>query len=212
MPEIKNHDIKEVQSPATENYQKIHPEKGMTIEKAKSMIDHLFEKTSLAGKLDKFYSTAEKRIEFASHSNGVWIGEPGNSRFYPNDDNAKGDLEKYKQSYIEYKDGNPDFSKVSEATVKIDDMTSSHSYNFKQADSTCAEQWNKSKRDGRSDWSAREVKQWRQEHMYSWHERIDRKTMDLVPRAIHAECKHYGGVSECKQYERENGIGGGFDE
>lgn len=26
------------------------------------------------------------------------------------------------------------------------------------------------------------------------HERLDRKTVDFVPEAIHKECKHYGGT------------------
>ena len=85
--------------------------------------------------------------------------------------------------------------------------------NFEQADQKCADKWNKEGKDGRTDWTARNVADWRSENRYSWHERLDRKTMDLVQRDIHEECKHYGGVSECKKHEAlEKSSGGGFDE
>lgn len=206
MAEVKKNDVKEIRIPSAEKYKMIHPERGMTIDKARSIIDRLFEKP------EQYYNPTENRIKFASHSDGTWSGEIGNSRLYPNKRETKEDLEKYDQSFIEYKDGNPDFSRVSEATVIIEDMTSYRPSNFKQADIKCSEQWNKIEREGRTDWTPRDVKQWRQDNKYSWHERIDRKTMDLVPRAIHDECKHFGGCSECKQYEKENGIGGNFDE
>ena len=86
----------------------------------------------------------------------------------------------------------------------------SRPYNFKQADEVCANQWNESGRDGRNDWTARDVESWRKENKYSWHERLDMKTMDLVQRDVHEECKHYGGVAECRRHDALNG--GGFDE
>ena len=81
--------------------------------------------------------------------------------------------------------------------------------NFRQADIKCADIWNSQKRDGRIDWTPQDIKEWRRENHYSWHERIDMKTMDLVHRDIHEECKHYGGVAECK---RREGFGGIFDD
>ena len=89
-------------------------------------------------------------------------------------------------------------------------MTSSRPDNFRKADEECAKQWNEQSKDGRTDWTARDIKEWRQDNKYSWHERLDMKTMDLVQRDVHEECKHYGGVAECKRHEALNG--GGFDE
>lgn len=212
MAEVKSNDMKEIRTPSIENYQKILPEKGMTIDKAKSMIDHIFERPFFNDRTEKTYTTIEERIKQAGYSDGDWDGKIGDSKFYPNDINAKADLEKYDQSFIEYKGGNPDFCKVSEGTVEIDNMTSKRPLNFENADINCSELWNMINRDGRNDWSPREVKKWRQENKYSWHERIDRKTMDLIPRDIHTECKHFGGVAECIRFEKENGIEGGFDE
>jgi hypothetical protein len=150
------------------------------------------------------FTTPEERIEFAKQSNGVWDGKEGNSKFHPNDADAQKALKDYKQDGINYRDGNPDFSKCSESQVKIDNMTSDRPSNFRQADEMCSKQWNLEKRDGRTDWSPRDVKEWRSENRYSWHERIDRKTMDLVQRDVHEECRHFGGVAECKRFESLN--------
>ncbi len=161
---------------------------------------------------EKIGTTSEERKLFASHSDGEWSGEPGNSSFTPNSETAKEKLSEYGQDCIEYKDGNPDFEKCSEATVEIGNMTSDRASNFRQADAACAEKWNVEAKDNRTDWTAKAVKEWRQENMCSWHEHIDMKTMDLVPREIHEECKHYGGVAECKRFEAVANFGGGFDE
>jgi hypothetical protein len=165
---------------------------------------------------DKFYVSKKERIDFADkRSRGEWMGEHGNSVFRPSDPDARRALEKYGQTGIEYRDGNPDFSKVSEATVKITGMNENRlTNNFPKADNECAKLWNKEGKFGKNDWTAREVKEWRKEKRYSWHERTDRTTMDLVQRDIHDECKHYGGVAECKRFEKSYGLyqGGKFDE
>ena len=120
-------------------------------------------------------------------------------------------MEKYGLDGIEYEDGIPDFSGVSESTVEIEDMTDNRAKNFRQCDEKCAEQWNKEARDGRTDWAARDVKQWRQENGYSWHERNDMKTCDLIPTKINDYFGHLGGVSECSKRDADND-GGDFDE
>lgn len=155
---------------------------------------------------------SSERKEFAAYSDGEWIGEVGHSIFTPNSETAMDKLSEYEQKGIEYKDGNPDFSKCSEATVEIDNMTSYRANNFRQANIACAEKWNIEMKNGRNDWTPQYVDTWRQENHYSWHERIDMKTMDLVPRDIHEECKHYGGVAECKRFEAINDLGGVFDD
>ncbi len=157
-------------------------------------------------------TTSNERIDFASHSNGKWSGEPGNSSFTPDLPEAKERLREYEQECIDYKEGNPDFSNCSEATVEIENMSSDRASNFRQADKACAEKWNTEAKDNQTDWTAKEVKEWRTENMCSWHERIDMQTMDLVPREIHDECKHYGGVAECKRFEAIAKLGGEFDE
>lgn len=222
--EISGFDVKEMQTSAFENFQNMKPEREMTRKELVSAVKDEFDKASKEYKndrvggeaIDKSFSdedhltTSEQRKELARRSSGKWSGEPGDSTFTPEKPEARDALKDSKQIGIKYSDGEPDFSKVSEATVQIDKMTSSRPDNFRKADIECAKQWNEQNKDARSDWTARDVKDWRQENIYSWHERLDMKTMDLVQRDIHEECKHYGGVAECKRHEALNG--GGFDE
>lgn len=56
--------------------------------------------------------------------------------------------------------------------------------NFEQVDQKCAEQWNKESRDGKTDWTARDVANWRCKKEYSWHECNNIKTCQLIPTEI----------------------------
>ena len=161
-----------------------------------------------------YYSTHEERLQHTPKEisdRGEWQGERGESKYIPNNSEVKDILENYKVDGITYKDAIPDFSDISESTVKIDRMTEIRPDNFKQCDGKCAEQWNKQGHDNRTDWSARDVYNWRKENGYTWHERNDMKTCDLVPTKVHESCGHLGGVSECKKRDAVD-FGGDFDE
>ena len=157
---------------------------------------------------NKTYTTSAERIKQADISKGEWLGKVGNSEFRPSSELAKKALESFNQTGIRYKDGNPDFSKCSVEKVQIKGMSSVRERNFAKADKEAAAKWNAEGKFGKTDWTRSDVRTWRHENRYSWHERIDKKTMDLVQRDIHDECKHFGGVSECKRMER---VRGGFD-
>jgi hypothetical protein len=163
---------------------------------------------------DDYYSTYDERLKQTpaeDSERGKWEGERGESKYIPNEQEIKDILAEYGLDGIIYKDGIPDFSVISESTVEIDNMTENRAENFKQCDEKCAEQWNKEARDGRTDWTARDVAQWRKENGYSWHERNDMKTCDLVPTKVNDYFGHLGGVSECKKRDTDNN-GGDFDE
>lgn len=228
--ELSRTDANDIKSETTENYRDVKPKNEMTIKELKDAVIDEFNKAAKEVELDMNNDSTEKNLnpihkdcktsseerkELANRSNGEWDGEPGDSKFRPEKQEAKEALERYKQDGVDYIDGEPDFSKVSEATVEIDNMTSERyglGNNFDQANQKCAEKWNKEAKDGKTDWTAREVENWRKENHYTWHERLDRKTMDLVQSDIHEECKHYGGVAECKRFEAtEKQSGGGFD-
>ena len=150
----------------------------------------------------------EKINNFLPENGGEWSGEKGNSTWEPNRDevpkrppgNAKtwGEiLDKYDIEGIEFKDGEPDFSTVSEGTVEIEDFSTDRNVNFTQADEKLAEQWTTEGKDGR-EWTAQDVKNYRKENNLSWHERSDMKTLDLVPQEVHGNIPHSGGISEKK--------------
>ena len=201
--ELKDFQIKKPQI----NFDKI-----IDVSKISEIKNNLQEAFNPDKRVENLYSSYKERIEHVPKENsesGKWTGERGESKFIPSDASAKKTLEKYNTDGIEYKNGMPDFSPVSEATVRIDNMTESRPNNFRQCDIKCAEQWNSEARNGKTDWSARDIANFRSENHYSWHERNDTKTCDLVPFDVHQACTHLGGVSECKK--RDNVNGGGFD-
>lgn len=161
-----------------------------------------------------YYSSYEERIKYTpkeESDRGYWTGRRGESKYIPNDRRIKKILKKYGLDGIEYRNGIPDFSRVSESTNIIDNMTENRADNFRQCDEKCAEQWNKAGRNKRKDWTPRDVAQWRKDNGYSWHERNDMETCDLVPTEINDYFGHLGGVSECKKRDGDN-FGGEFDE
>ena len=165
---------------------------------SKSLLDRINPFSSIDNPL---FSKLTARIKHTpvEGRGGHWLGERGNSKWIPAEAKAKEALAKSGQDGINFKNGVADFSKVSEQTVEIDGMNIDRlGNNFPKADAKCAEAWNKEMRDGRSNWTAEQVKQYRTDNKLSWHERSDMKHCDLVSRDIHGEIRHSGGVYECK--------------
>ena len=209
MNELKNHtEMPKIDK--TDNMREIKPDKPLSQNELKNKVADVFEEARIKKEFnhDNCETTYEERCQRASDGDGVWKDKVGDSLFIPNNEEAKEVLREKGQDGIRYIDGEPDLSKVAEATVKIDDMTANREKNFKQADEKLAEIWNQEARNNKTDWKPRDAKNYRKDQKLSWHERCDTKTMDLVPRPIHEECKHIGGVAECKRKE----TGGKFDE
>lgn len=169
------------------------------------------------------YVSYEERLNHTpseTSERGGWKGERGESEYIPSINNDEGkrvaaSLQRCGETSIKYRDAEPDFACVSEATVKIDRMTANRPDNFYQADAKCAILWNEIERDGRTNWTASDVRDFRRENELSWHERCDRKSMDLVPQNIHAFFSHSGGVAECRAYDMKYDMenkGGIFDD
>lgn len=138
-------------------------------------------------------------------NNGHWEGERGDSKWVPEPDaipkkcNTEGKmwkliLDKYGIDGIEYKDGEPDLSKTSKGNVEISGFSDKRDDNFDKADIELAKQ---------RGCSPEEVKTWRKENGYTWHECKDMKTMQKVPSEVHNNISHRGGVSEAKSSSNE---------
>lgn len=220
-------EISEAKTPEASGFQEIKPQTDMSISEAKDFVNSLFKETHDTS--DGYYNSYETRSSNipVDGVRGHWEGERGESKYVPSEQTDAGKAAKDKLSEkdmdgIEYEYAEPDFSECAEATVEIDNMTEHRddyydaegnytSGNFSQADAKCADQWNESQRDGRTDWKAEDVREWRRENSYSWHERCDTRTMDLVSYDIHSYFGHYGGCAECRVRDAAD-IGGGFDE
>ena len=150
----------------------------------------------------------------AEGERGTWEGKRGESKYIPANDTESGakateKLAEYGMDGVEYKNQFPDFFNCSEADVEIE-MTDTRYINFMNADIECAKKWNQEGRDGRTDWTLRDISEYRTNNRLSWHECEDRKTCRLVSQDIHDYFRHSGGVSECKNAIVEE-VGGVFD-
>ncbi|ASM37016.1 hypothetical protein CSF_1152 [Campylobacter sputorum bv. faecalis CCUG 20703] len=172
-------------------------------------------KSPLPGLIWKDVNPNATTMGFLPKEGGAWGGKEGDSIWKPDPDvipkkgNPNGEtwreiLAEYGIDGIEFKDGEPDFSPVAEATVEIDDFSVNRSDNFNQADETLADKWSKEQKDGKI-WTPEEVAQYRKDNQLSWHERSDQKTLDLVPQKIHGNIPHSGGISEAKKAQTNTG-------
>ena len=143
-------------------------------------------------------------------SGGSWSGELGNSKWKPdrklvpkqpygNKRSWAEILDKYNIDGIEFKNGEPDFTTVAEATVVIEEFSIQRDDNFRQADEVLAKKWSKRHKYGKYNWCAEDIKKYRKKQKLSWHERSDMQTLDLVPQEIHANVPHSGGISKKKR-------------
>lgn len=141
--------------------------------------------------------------------NGHWEGEPGNSKWCPDREHTPlkynpenktwGEiLDEHGIDGIEFNEGEPDFSPVAEETVEIEDYSDDRDENYDAADETLADKWNAEAKDGKTDWTKEDIAQYRKDNELSWHECDDMKTMQLVPREIHLNVPHAGGISMAK--------------
>ena len=101
-------------------------------------------------------------------------------------------LEKYDIDGIEFKGGESVFDDISRGTVKIEGFSPNRDDNFDKADMELTKQ---------RGCSPEEVRRWRRENGYTWHECKDMATMQKVPGEVHNNIAHRGGVSNSKSLE-----------
>ena len=134
---------------------------------------------------------------------GKWSGDPGDSRWTPNAHEVPSGnrganpkkktwrklMKQYKFSYIDFRNGEPDFTPVSKGKTEIDGMSENRSDNFTRADEEHAK---------KRGCAPEEVREWRKANGYTWHECADTKTMQKVPTEVHGNVPHKGGISVLK--------------
>ena len=131
---------------------------------------------------------------------GYWTGKRGNSVFIPthNQDEIIKILNKYNLCVINYQKGIIDLNPCSIATVSLFKMYIIRYKNFKICDMLCANLWNNSNFSNKKDWTNYNVKNYRKQYHYSWHECNDCVHCELVPTKINSFFSHFGGIAECK--------------
>ena len=168
---------------------------------------------------DGYYTSPERRKSLALSTHGEWDSSPGNSLCRPDATTEGGravkeELGRVGVEGIEYRDYIPDFGPVAKETVTIDNMTSDIGTNKSQAYRAVADRWNSEGRpdkggNPKSDWTSRDVDEWKKENDLTFHECSDMKTCQFVPQSIHSYYRHSGGRSECAAKEKLEGAGTG---
>lgn len=161
------------------------------------------------------YTRYQDRIkhlkQMVEKGTGTWTGAEGESDFILNEPILLNDGTKVIEiTKVTYRNGVPDFSPYALETVEIPAMTVNRQGaggNYEQADTALARQWNEAARDGRTNWTSTDVKNWRESYpiKLTWHEMSNMETMQLVPYEVNDTFKHYGGVAECKAMIRQTG-------
>lgn len=181
-------------------------------------------------KFGENYNTYKDRFEQTPQDNnpikGTYEGIRGESKFIPSGRTVEGQvvikiLKEYGLDGIQYRNAEPDFEVCSEAVVKIKNMTNNRydfkeagvvkEGNFTQADNQLAVEWNLQSRNGKSNWTPKDVYDYRKSKGLTWHEKCDTETMVLVKSEINAFFTHSGGCSACGVRDGVN-AGGDFDE
>ena len=136
------------------------------------------------------FLTFNEKQKRTPKNHGYWDGKRGDSRFYSDDPKMK----EMGAEYIEYVNGEPDFSPVSVCKFEIPSMTNDrlpystyYKSNYEQAYSVLSQKFNITES---------EVKKWLKDNHYTLHEAFDQKTIYVVPVEIHKKYIHAGGVAE----------------
>ena len=156
-------------------------------------------------------------------TNGRWSGIPGDSLWIPDKKTIPQKFNPAKKTWgqilkengmqkgIQYIKGEPVLSRAAKGTVTIKDFTIDRARNFAQADSRFAK-WLRSGHKANQDIqkeihglgvdlekiSKGDIASLRRLG-YTWHERRDMKTLDLISRVLHANLPHTGGIAALKE-------------
>lgn len=130
-------------------------------------------------------------------SAGHWQGKRGESTWVPDPESVLtkcnpegaswGEIShRYNVTGIDFHNGEPDFKEVCKGEVMLDERMVDRGMVFNAADYKMAEE---------RGCSPSEVRGWRRDNAYTWHEKSDGITVQKVPSIIHGNIVHIGGHS-----------------
>ncbi|MBR5216155.1 MAG: HNH endonuclease [Bacteroidales bacterium] len=145
-------------------------------------------------------------------SNGKWSGETGNSYWQPARNivpernmysNPEGKswgeiLDFYKvKNGILFKEGEPVFDDLAweEVVLRYEDIGRDELLRLQQNERSVLHNLAFDKLAKSKGWSLEQTYKYKEDNNLVWHEKSDCKTLLLVPRMIHDNITHYGGVS-----------------
>ena len=179
---------------------------------AKQALDTIAVDQELIEKYSAPYSEYHSRWNQTPKDGGYWSGIRGESDFILNIPIQLSDGTEITK--VTYKNAIPDFSPYQEAKVKIEGMTNNRKSgiinNFSKGDTELARIWNEKAYQGKTNWSASDIRKYRELNNLTWHEMNNMEYMQLVPTEVNAKFRHLGGVGEYNAMINQSG-GDDFD-
>ena len=146
---------------------------------------------------DEYGSSFDDRVKQTPISNGEWEGQRGDSLWRPETEDVAEILESYGADGIEYRNGFPDYTPVSEFEIELpeelyeskdmvqfEDCNMALSY-YVENDADFASRFDEDQLEA--------IEIGKTPANYTWHHDVTPGRMQLVPTRIHQNCGHYGG-------------------
>ena len=181
--------------------------------KEKDRIFHTFP-ISVQNSLDAYFEikSSNKGYNNIPKSKGKWSGEAGNSIWMPDNNlvpernmysNPEGKswgeiLDFYKvKNGILFKEGEPIFDNLAweEVVLQYEDIGHDELLRLQQNERSVLHNLAFDKLAKSKGWSLEQTYKYKEDNNLVWHEKSECRTLLLVPRMIHDNITHYGGVS-----------------
>jgi hypothetical protein len=146
---------------------------------------------------DEYGNSFNERMKQTPVNNGEWGGERGDSKWIPETDDVAEKLDSYGVNGIDYHDGFPDFSPVTEYEHQLPKelYESSDSAQFNDCNGGLSRYLDEhpelSEHFDADQLEA--IQAGEKPSGFSWHHDVEPGRMQLVPTRIHQNCGHYGG-------------------
>lgn len=146
---------------------------------------------------DEYGSSFNDRVKQTPINNGEWSGERGNSTWMPETADVAEQLETYGVDGIEYRDGFPDFSPVTEyehqLPAELYESGDSEQFNDCNNALTNHLENNPEFAEHFDNDQLEAIRAGEKPSGFTWHHNVEPGNMQLVPTRIHQNCGHYGG-------------------
>ncbi len=148
--------------------------------------------------VDQYGSTPKERLGQTPINNGEWSGERGESKWTSNLPDVQEQYEKYGADGIEYRDGLPDFTQVSQFEHQLPEnlVKATDTEQFDECSRAIKKYVEDNPEKAKRKFNEKQlvqIKAGKKPSGFTWHHSTERGKMQLVPTRIHQNSGHYGG-------------------
>jgi hypothetical protein len=151
--------------------------------------------------VDQYGSTPKERLDQTPVNNGEWSGERGESKWTSTLTDVQEQYKQYGVDGIEYKDGLPDFSPISQFDHYLPDkpinlVTATDDDQFDDCSKALKKYVEDNPEEAKRKFNNKQLNQIntsKKPSGFTWHHSVESGKMELVPTRIHQNSGHYGG-------------------